>query len=228
MDHAQEQRLRDAAAWAVARGSLLFHLDLAGALARDFVAEHLPELEFDSWAVDIGPYGYEVVFLADGTDREFLGVTFSADGSPIAETRRGAPSPRLRALAESARTLSALPLPEWRAIVVAPPSNASEPDTPIDGYVLRLADLPGDIAFGTHEVCRLSADGRYVLSREALSRSTLVVPGETRDLAVTHLLGDAPSEVHVWLSLKHGMPISVLTTSNQEHWVVDGESISLV
>lgn len=228
MDHAQEQRLRDAAAWAVARGSLLFHLDLAGALARDFVVDHLPELEFDSWAVDIGPYGYEVVFLADGTDREFLGVTFAADGSPIAETRRGAPSPRLRALAEGARTLAALPVPERRAILVAPPSDTSEPDVPIEGYVLQLADLPGEIALGTHELCRLSADGRYMLSREALSQPTFIMRGDTQDVAVTHLLGDAPSEVHVWLSLKHGVPISVLTTSNQEQWVVDGESISLV
>ncbi|MGF7149324.1 hypothetical protein FHS96_002966 [Sphingomonas zeicaulis] len=48
------------------------------------------------------------------------------------------------------------------------------------------------------------------------------------DNAVTHLLGPVPSESHVYVSLKHGVPLSVIATDNEEHWVVDGERISLL
>ena len=231
MDQAQEQRLREAASWSVARGSLLFHLDLAAAIARDHVAANGLAPDTDGWAVDVGPNGYEVVFLADDPDQELLAVTFAADGSPIAEKRSGAPSRRQRALAAAARTAAALPGPERRSVVVVPPA-ADAADAPVEAYVMRLADRPGDMAVGVHTRVRLSPDGRRVLGSEPLSRSPLMIEGsEGRpplDVTVTHLLGPVPSEAHVYLSLKHGVPISVITTENEEQWIVDGELVSLL
>lgn len=232
MDQVEEDRLRREAAWAVARGSLLFHLDLAAAIAGDHVAANGLAPATDGLAVDVGPNGYEVFFLGDDEERELLAVTFAADGSPIAEQRRGAPSQRLRVLAAARRTAQALPGPDRRSIVVVPPAVKAAPDAPIEAYAMRVADRRGDMVVGVHLRARLTPDGRRMLAKEPLSSSALVVPGSDGrpplDVTLTHLLGPTPSEAHVYLSLKHGVPISVITAENDEHWVVDGERVSLL
>jgi hypothetical protein len=223
--------LRHSAAWAVTRGSLMFHLDLAALLAR----EHLngnPLIEHaDGWAVDVTARGYEVVFMTDMPDRELAIVTFAADGSPLVEVSEGAPSPRVRALARAARTMTSLAGRAPHTVIAIPPTAGSV-GSELDGYVLRRADVGDDIAIGPHKRFRLSADGRDIVSTELLARSELILPsrneGDLQGITVTHLLGDVPSEVHVYLGLRHGVPIDVITTSNDEHWRVDGESISLL
>lgn len=223
--------LRHAAAWSVTRGSLMFHLDLAATLAR----EHLygdPIVEnADGWAVDVTARGYEVVFVRDAPDQELAVVTFTADGSPIVEAGTGAPSLRVRAMSAAARTIALSQGMTPTTIIAIPPTTGSMGHD-LEGYLLRRADAPSDVAIGPHSRFRLSPDGRKILSTEPLARSELILPsrkeGDLEGVTVTHLLGDVPSEVHVYLSLRHGMAIDVITTSNEEHWQVDGESISLL
>lgn len=233
MNQAEEDELRIAAAWAVTRGSLLFHLDLAGSLARDHVAARGLAPDADGWAVDVGPNGYEVCFVGGDPLREMIAVTFAADGAPLAERRDGTPGWRVRTLAAAAATAAAATAgPERRSIIVVPPAAATAPGDAIEAYAMRRAGRPGDVAFGMHERLILSGDGTRLLERIALSRTALLLEGSAgrppADITVTHLLGPVPSEAHVYLSLKHGVPLSVITTDNEEHWVVDGEQISLL
>jgi hypothetical protein len=222
--------LRYAAAEAVTRGSLIFHLELARTLALErLYGDPLIE-EADGWAVDVTARGYEVIFLGDQLDLELATVTFAADGAPIVEASRGATSQRIRAMAAAAATLAALPGPSLRAVVIVPPTPGSF-GSPLDGYLLRLGDTPEEIPLGPHSRFTLSPDGRDVTARTPLAVSDLVLPSrhanDVGDVTVTHLLGDTPSEVHVYLGLRHGITINVITTSNDEHWSVEGESISL-
>ncbi len=223
--------LRHSAAWAVTRGSLMFHLDLAAMLAREHLDGNPLIKQADGWAVDVTVRGYEVVFITEVPARELAVVTFAADGSPIVETSDGTPSPRVHALARAARTMAMLAGLTPRTVIAIPPTAGSV-GSQLDGYVLRRANVGDNIAVGPHSRFRLSADGRDILVTEPLARSELILPsrheGDLQGITVTHLFGDVPSEVHVYLSLRHGVPIDVITTSNDEHWRVDGESISLL
>jgi hypothetical protein len=223
--------LRHAAAWAVTRGSLMFHLDLAATIAREHLDGNPLIADADGWAVDVTNRGYEVVFVSDVPDREVAVVTFSAEGAPIVEPGRGAPSPRVRALATAARTLATTVIRDTSTIIAIPPTAGSIGND-VEGYLLRRGDTPDAVAIGPHTRCRLSPDGRTIRGSEPLARSELILParneGDVGDVTVTHLLDDVPSEAHVYLSLRHGIAMSVITTSNEEHWRVDGESISLL
>jgi hypothetical protein len=223
--------LRLAAARSVTRGSLLFHLDLAATLALDHLYGNPLIENADGWAVDVTTRGYEAVFISDSPDRELAGVTFAATGAPMVEALRGTPSPRVRALCVAARTIAALAGPATSTIIAVPPTAGSIGQE-LDAYLLRRADTPHDIAIGPHTRFRLSPDGRDIRGREPLARSELILParneGDAQGVTVTHLMADVPSEVHVYLSLRHGIAIDVITTSNEEHWRVDGESISLL
>jgi hypothetical protein len=223
--------LRLAAAWSVVRGSLMFHLDLAAMIARERLAGNPLIEDADGWAVDVTARGYEVIFISDAPSRELAIVTFAADGAPIVEPGRGSPSTRSLALAAAARTIAAADGPALRTVIALPPSDGSI-GAELEGYMLRFPDGPYDVALGPHSRFRLSPDGREMRAAEPLSVSDLVLPsrgrGDLEGVTVTHLLGDVPSEAHVYLSLRHNMAIDVVTASNEEHWRVDGESISLL
>jgi hypothetical protein len=189
-------QLIDAAAWATVRGSLLFHLDLAQALARDALP---PGLEIGGWAVDVGAAGYTVIFLDADLVREIHAVTFAADGSPLGERRAGRAGPRATALAAARRTV--LEQANDETIVVAPPPADARPGQPLEAYV-----LPSRLEAAERIV--LSADGRRVTAAQPVAA------------------GLVPTEVHVHASLKRGVALELVTPANGLRWRVEGESIS--
>jgi len=220
-----EAELRTGAAEAVARGSLLFHLDLAAALAEQAVATTDLVAELPVLAVDIGPRGYEVDVLSADLTRDLARIGFAADGRAMLEPSHGAPTARARRIGEAIRTLGRLD-PHARAVVLPPHEDGSE------AYLFVQPEDVGDIVVGVHHRLRLTPDGRTVLAQTPLSRAPLVIPGANGkpafDIVLTHLLGDTPSEVHVYLSLKHAVALNVITAANEEYWQIDGERISLL
>lgn len=223
--------LREAAGEAVALGSLIFHLELAQMLAREHAGAVIPELPVDDWAVGVGARGYEVIFLDSALDREIYGVTFAADGTPIGELLDRGATLKARALASATRQLSALPQPTQRTIVVLPPA-AAVPDAPLIGYVIRRAERVGDVAAGVHWRVELDCDGRRIRKRVPSSNGDLTIPGHAGKPAVDITLlapeGLVPNPLHVYLSLRHAIPLSVITVTNEEQWYIDGEQISLL
>ncbi len=220
-----EAELRAGAARAVALGSLLFHLDLAAALAEQAVAATPLAAELPVLAVDLGPRGYEVDVLSADLARDLARISFAADGRAMLELSHGAPTARARRIGDAVRTLGRLD-PQARAVVLPPHEDG------IEAYLFVQPDDVGDIVVGVHHRLRLSADGRTVLAQTPLSRAPLVIPGANGtpafDIVLTHMLGDTPSEVHVYLSLKHAVALDIITASNEEHWQIDGERISLL
>ena len=198
--------LIDAAAWAVVRGSLLFHLDLAQTLAE----QALPAgAEPGGWAVDVGVAGYEVTFLADDLAHEVFAVAFAADGSPMGELRRGRAAPRATTLAAARRAVLArvAPASGWSAVALPPAADAA-PGALVEAYLLRRGARPGDLPLEGHERVALSPDGRRVIDAAPV-------------VAVR-----VPSEAHVYLSLKHGLALTVATPASGSRWRVEGERIS--
>lgn len=189
--------LIDAAAWAVVRGDLLCHLDLAQALARDALEAGL---KVGGWAVEVGAAGYAVTFLDEDLVRELREVTFAADGAPIIERRAGRAAPRTQAMAAARRSvLDSLNSADDAAVVVLPPAADAASGQPLEAYV-----LPRE---GVARRFSLSADGRRVLDARPVCWSLV------------------PSEAHVHASLKRGVALEVTTPANGLRWRVDGGRI---
>jgi hypothetical protein len=105
-------------------------------------------------------------------------------------------------------------------------------------YLLARATRPDVAVFGQHHRILVSLDGGQVKAIYPLSKSALQVPlppagaehradksAPSAGLVVSHTLSDAPTEVHVMLSIKHKVPVMVATRIG--NWQVDGGRIRL-
>lgn len=223
----QLQAGADAAAM---RGSLLFHLDLAAALGVQ--ALHEAGIDASLHALLVDDQGYGVVALdASVVPQQRAVVRFAADGRPQLSAGQGAAVPAVAARARAAATVARAELiAERHSVIAIPQRAAARHDDPVEVYALALPDAAGDIVLGIHWHAEVSGDGTTLLAREALSQSALTLPAR-RDtppfgIEVTHM-GAVPSEIHGWLSLKHGLTLSVATLESGLIWTVDGERITL-
>lgn len=215
--------LEEAAAWAAARGALLFHLDLAIELARDALSP--TERGGGELVAVADAEGYAVAAVEDGLSPKVRAIVRFDEGRVLV-TPGGAPAPSLlEAMATAKRTVGrAAPIGPGlpAATLVAPPTA---PGAPLDAYAFRLAGRPGDLVLGAHWRLRLSPDGRAVTAREPLSRAAATVaatggrlPGS---VALAHP-GPCPNEAHHYLSLKHGVALDVLALDSASWWRVEG------
>lgn len=226
-------RLEHLALAAAGRGSLLFHCDLAAGLALGHVqrlGQSAPAI--DAWIVDVGPNGYEAIFLDGGL--ETYAVTFAADGQPIGEPRRGSASPRVAAMAAAWRTARAsglIPANTTHEAIVVPPPRDHAPADPVEAYLIRHGEARDDLVLGRHWHLAIDDGGRAVVDATPLSRTVLVIPGANgrppEDVTVTHL-GETPSEMHFYLSLKHDIAIEVVAVASNTRWQVAGETMRIV
>lgn len=233
MSPAERARLEGLAFTAAGRGSLLFHLDLAAVLALGHVQRLGPRAPaFDAWVVDVGPNGYEAIFL--DARAEAFAVTFAADSQTIGEARHGAATPRVATMAAAFRTARAsglIPANTPHEAIVVPPPRDHAPADATEAYLVRGGEAKGDLVFGRHWHLLVDNGGRAVAAATPLSRSVLTIPGANgrapEDIVVTHL-GETPSEIHTYLSLKHGVPIEVVATGTNTRWQVAGETTTFL
>ena len=223
----QLQAIADVAA---VRGSLLFHLDLAAALGVQ--ALHEAGIDPSLYALLVDEHGYGVLALdASAVPQERAVVRFASDGRPQVAARQGAAAPAATARARATVTVARAELIAGRHGGIAIPQRAAaRHDDPIEVYALALPDTLGDVVLGVHWYATVSGDGTMLLAREPLSKSALVLPARG-DLVpfgveITHM-GATPSEIHGWLSLKHGLALSVATLESGLIWTVEGERIML-
>ncbi|MDR6787199.1 hypothetical protein J2Y58_000537 [Sphingomonas sp. BE138] len=212
--------LQAAADLAAARGSLLFHLDLATEVARGALAAH--GIADTRVAATADAFGYQVFTLGDGASAPVLAAArFDAAGRARIDLHPGPPPPRAAAFADARATIAAATAA--RAVVVVP---ASDPDRPIEGYALAIADVPDQAMLGGHWLLRLTPSGKQIMSRTPLSAGTGgVAVAALREAALT--TPDAvPHELHVYLSLKHDVPFVVAAAASGLRWRVDGERLT--
>jgi hypothetical protein len=99
-------------------------------------------------------------------------------------------------------------------------------------YVLA-ATTKDEIVVGGHSRVRVSADGRSIVSVTPLSKSclTMTKPKSEKSmnpfgLSVTHIVGDTPSEIHVYLNYLHRYDLYVGTSKGM--WLVKNGKISFL
>lgn len=223
MEYAEAlEQLRAAGELAARRGSLMFHLDLATELAR--VALEAEGVPTDALAPLAGADGYRVVALDLGAPTRALAtVSFNPRGAAV--VRRGTKEPLAFAEAVArARQMVARAFPELAPILI-PSATAAV----LDGYAIatRNADT---IMLAGHWFATVADEGRrlsycepIVADRFAAPMGSIVVG--TR--GAIEVAGAAPNELHVYLSLKHGVPLHIRTPDSGLDWRVDGESVTI-
>lgn len=220
--------LHDAAEYAAARGSLLFHLDLATEAARAaFAAQGLPD---DMLAALVDEDGYRVVAFEEGpAPRAVAEARFDASGETIVATMPVGVPPRALTLAIARETIAAAPLDGSgpHAAIVIP---AHDPGRSLEGYALAVGESADTVLIAGHWLLRLDRTGRRITAREPLAAATDPAPIDLPRSDRVSLVeaGAVPNELHTYLSLKHDVPLIVETQASGVRWRVDGERRSVI
>ena len=219
-------RLHEAADLAAARGSLLFHLDLASAVARAALTEQ--DITFAGLATLVDERGYRVIAMNDAPLRRAVAeVSFDPSGAATVWLDPVGVPPRAATIADAYVTATAAHdgMAVAQATIVIP---AHDPARPIEAYAVAIAQNRGTVQLTGHALVTLDPAGRRILSRELLAVAT------GQDACSAHAARDAvlvipdavPSELHTYLSLKHGVPLTIETRQSGVRWRVDGERTS--
>ena len=95
-------------------------------------------------------------------------------------------------------------------------------------YLIPATTEPGRILVGGYYRVHLSPRGDKVLGVTSFSKGCLAIPaqGTAAGAYFNHLLSDAPTETHVFLSRLHRKPMYVATPRGA--WQVDGDTITFL
>lgn len=220
-------KLRQAADLAAARGSLLFHLDLATAVAEAALASQ--NTTYLGLAALVDDQGYRVIALDGLSSVEPVAeVRYDERGKP--QVHPGSETPPRAAAFASARELIRTTRIDDETEYVAVVIPADDPRKPLQGYAIAIAASSDYASLGPHWLVALDKAGRKITAR-----TTLPVGGSSAILAV-HLLADqtlvtdeaVPNEIHTYLSLKHSARLRVNTTGSGLSWRIDGERTDLL
>lgn len=102
-------------------------------------------------------------------------------------------------------------------------------------YTLAVTGDPNLILIGGHCRATVSADGRTLLERRCFSKDCLVLRRsskgtpqvEVEAYAVGHIPDQTPTEIQVFLSLRYGKPLYVVT-ADRRLWHIEGAKIRLL
>jgi hypothetical protein len=214
-------------------GYQIYLLDHAAWLATDAALE--------SGLRDAPTEGWLAVPTGSGVSVRFIGPCGNAPCSYI-DVQLG-----VQSLPQVAKLDPPLALPEeqaamWRArqlavgtefractptynTVVVPAEHDGSPVWRV--YLLAASVDSDDVVLTGHHRITVTADGRSILSAEALSKSCVIsaVPAhaQAKALFITHVLDPEPIETHVFTSLYYGIPLFVGT--EQGTFKVEGASI---
>lgn len=106
--------------------------------------------------------------------------------------------------------------------VVLPRAVAGTDGADIDVYLMPASEQPRQMPMGGHY--RVAVDSTAGVIREtAQFTNTCLAQDDAQALFVTQVIGETPTEIHVFASLSAHMPIYVMTRSGV--WKVDGYAV---
>jgi hypothetical protein len=100
-------------------------------------------------------------------------------------------------------------------------------------YLLAATRDSGAVVAGGHHRFLVSLDGKEVIEHFEFTRACLTIPppppgGETAASVLTHLTSQTPTEIHVFLSYLHRVPVLVTVANPRAVWGVSGPRIEQI
>jgi hypothetical protein len=232
------QELAAAAAESERLGELIYRHDQAAWLATD-AALTLKEFKKDKrvrgWIVEEGEQGLEVSFVGapgDAPPDALYRALISTNGmlsGPIDTLDPPQPlTPTELAIFNARKVALATPLElcaKKYNTVVFPGVHGEETTWAV--YLLPGTTDAAEVPAGGNYRVDVAFDGSRVVSTRPFTKACVNLRKESEGgtevagLMLTHLLDPAPTEIHVFLSLLHKVPLWVLTTQNQYLWRVE-------
>lgn len=219
------------------RGWEIYEHDQAAWHGTDAMLEEIPDPRaegFSSWITERTPEGVQVLFLKPEEGRVIAAYrALYRDGQVRERGRIDQPLSETQMRINRARLLAiAPPLPQRCAqtynSVTLPRSEPGPDGADVDVYLMPALASMNEAPFGGH--FRLAVDTRAGVVRETQrftnSCVTMQFENDTVGLMITQILGDTPTEVHVFLSLTLNKMVSVV--SNSGLWNVEGRNIRYV
>lgn len=225
-------------------GRLLFEHDSVGSRATDAVYRkvHTLDSRVRGWLTLRTGDNWIVPFLTD--DDGAIGVLYrvqfrdSMDSSPEVQVL-DSPQPvddtaiRMFSARETAKSQAVQFCSKTYNAVVLPATEFGR-----DGwlvYLLAATTEPAVMVSGGHHRFVISPDGKTVIEHFQFTKACLTMPvpraraGErVAGAMVTHLTSQTPTEVHVFLSLLHQIPLYVGVVEPRALWEVKGPHIELI
>ncbi len=188
------------------------------------------------WIVEKDAAGTLIRFIREGADGPETAYDIRyAPGSDYAHEKPVIDVPQDRHLSDtenaqfSARTLAIKSVTQrcgdnYNTVVLKDPES--------EGWLawaLASTTNPALVMVGGHLRLTISADGKTVLRRDALSRTCLIMnkkdppQGKLAALFATQIVSDIPVETAVFLSLEHHLPIDIGTANGKTWEVKDGK-----
>jgi hypothetical protein len=230
--------------WVAARGRLLFEVDRAAWVTTDDFQARLSQADqqlIRGWTVEREGAGFAVVYFmtGEGNVRRALYRAHVENRQVVSrETFRAGAGPELTPMQRRiAGAYTLIGQMNGRmcgnsrpTLAIIPPDNVN---APMDVYVLTPQTRAGVFPFGGHNRATFSAAG-VLLSQRAFTNTCISMSNradngsEVAAVAVTHLLDQVPTEIHVFMSIWMGVPVAVATGPPQRIWMVTGDRIELV
>jgi hypothetical protein len=213
--------MQDMAAWLASDALMAAHPDAGKDGVRGWLVQPKGEVILVRFVRQAGA-GYEAAYdVTVGRDRK-TNVSTPAD-----RTLRPSEIAAFNARQTASADLTKACRPGYNSVVAKDPER--------DGWLVwMLAPMvkANTIPVGGHYRYTISADGKSVLGRDALSKSCMVldIPAqaagqEPATAVVTHLVSPTPVETHVFLQLQSGRPLVVITP-DKTMWAIDRGVIS--
>ena len=232
---------------ALARGKLLYEIDVAGWVSTDAMMETAArELPIMGWLVEPDPavrHAWNVVYyLQPGGESASAVPAFRArvengrviESAIVPEAERrplSVAQMRIVRAIEAARKADYKPCTPARFNVTVVPPPA--PDAPLEVYLLSAQTETKVFPVGGHYKLVFAPDGKLIARRpfmkSCLNLDARAIPpgaGEA-SLFVNHLLDPIPTEMHVLSSIQIGTPVFV-GTRKKRTWAVTPEGITLI
>jgi hypothetical protein len=235
---------REAVDRAVVLGTALFVHDAAAARATDELFRRRvikKDKRLRGWITEVArnPNGVIVTFVGEegGEPRALYRVRIPTGDAPLvyealkpaqplSDSERGRFAARTLAIDEFAKR------PERCAksynTVVLPMERPGDPFILV--YLLAATDRDDLIVAGGHVRYEVSPDGAHIEGERPFTKACFDMPKDKKAVALTmtHLLDPTPTEVHVFLSRLHQVPLYVSTVPSGIVWLVDGSRIEFI
>jgi hypothetical protein len=183
------------------------------------------------WITERTPDGVQVLFLkAEGGRVAAAYRALYRDGEVREHGRIDQPLTETQARIDRARRIAiAAPLPQQCAqrynTVTLPRAEPGADGVDVDVYLMPAMATNDEVPFGGHFRFAVDTTAGVVRETQRFTNSCLTLPRDERaaGLYLTQLIGDTPTEVHVFESLTVGMPVFVGARSGI--WAVEGRAI---